>query len=181
MKWFCFFIIIFLININLFSYDWTVRQITILDSTNDNAKTIDTLQDKDGSVFKVSYTDNLRDEDVNKVIGLKNQLFGWHNLTIKALEFTFSKNILDIFILPSKLEFEGIDVVDSLPAGMLFFYTDALRFDFRMNKENMFLRINGKFNSEADFAKKIMSAYSDPMSYLKRNDPAYIPSRVEDT
>ncbi len=181
MKRVVFLLLIILININLYAYDWQSKSISLIDSTNDNGKTIDTVKDQADKVFKVSYINNPGDNDVDLVLKLKDQLYNWGDLSIDSIQFVFSsKDLLDIIIIPTKLEFDGTNIITTLPAGMLFFYTDALRYDFRMSKDGFFLRINGKFTTDADFKKKIMSAYNDPAGYLRRNDPAYLPSRVDD-
>ena len=75
----------------------------------------------------------------------------------------------------------GDDLRPFAPAGLFFSYTSALdlQYDFRVTKDNLFMRVNGHYQGEEEMEQKIADALSNPTAYLQRSDTEYLLSRID--
>lgn len=155
----------------LYGSNWTNFQLQVISETNVNSTVQTMLQDADGKLFRVISAQDVSDTNIQRIVTWKNLIGSWTNVSIKTIDFTVAVNEIDMVIIPESLMYNDTNIVSSLPAGMLFLDTGVLYYDFRMKKDNLFLRINGKYKDQEDLFKKIIFAYQDPNAYLRATEP----------
>jgi hypothetical protein len=154
-----------------FAYDWQAANIKVVDTVKAGDTTTLTLQDKDQHLFKVTYSGNNLSDDVAKaIIKYKTEFFAWRNLEMREIKFVYSLDILNIIIIPSRITYNGANIAYAIPAGIIFIYDptmpgSGLQYDLKILKENLIARVNGKYNTEADFDKNLFRVYDNPKAY----------------
>jgi len=63
---------------------------------------------------------------------------------------------------------------------MTFIYDYALRYNFRITKNEIFLRLNDKFIEEELLCKRMKEALDDPIAYLKKREPEYFLQKLNE-
>ncbi|MBU1075896.1 MAG: hypothetical protein KKH98_01295 [Spirochaetes bacterium] len=181
----CFFIMLPVAPV--LSFSWTEdeiqridsnEEITVLTTTNMETETEIKLKDKAGHIFSVLHPAAFPDRVVRNILKLKNDFFSWVGLQILELKFIVTENELKISLLPSEFLYSGTNISQNLPAGMFFTYTDSLQYNFRIMKDNMFIRIKGFFIDPAKLCEKIMEALKNPIAYIQKRDPEYFLSKL---
>jgi len=116
---------------------------------------------------------------MKQIMQLKDLFYSWKNIIVSSLRFTVTEDIVDTLIIPSKILIGGKDVSSFVPAGMLFSFSGSLGYDFRVTKDNLFLRVRGSYTTEDELEQKIASAISNPTTFMQRSDIEYVLSLVE--
>ncbi len=182
------FLFIFLPFSSIFAFTWTedeIRQIsrsekiTVVSTATKGIETFSVLKDKNGNTFNVINVGTLEKGSVKNILRLKEAFFNWSNLKIDRMKFMVSRKGLDIAVLPLHFAYSNINILPHLPAGMLFSYTDSLYYNFRITKDNLFIKISGDFTGETELCKKIIEAIKDPKEYIIKHDPKYILRQIQ--
>ena len=152
-----------------------VRITNIADGTNI------VLKDSKNNLLEIVYKKGLKKTDALNILNLKNKFFDWDYIKIRNIRFVADNNKLDIFISPEKVMVNKTNIVQYLPSGLFFTYGAAkeLQYNFRMNKENFFMRIKGHYISEQELVNKVNDAVKNPAAYIKKRDPEYFLSKLE--
>lgn len=137
------------------------------------------LVDNYSNQFVIIEKSDIDTETAEKVIKLKDDFFNWKSMKIDKIKFLVSKSKIDIVILPLSFTCNSNNIIPHIPAGLFFIYTDALKYNFRMIKDNIFIRMEGYFINEQVFNDKIEMALKDPSIYVKSHDPAYIVFKLD--
>ncbi len=182
------FLFIFLPVSYLSAFSWSAEdiekideneKISVVKKTNIDAETIIILTDKSGKEFEVASTIDYDSMAVRNILKLKNDFFSWPELEISKIKFIVSDNAIDISVIPIKLLCKGTNVISYLPAGMFFTYTDSLQYNFRMTKNNLFVRIKGFFINKDHLFNRIKEALDNPSAYIKKRDPEFFLAKLE--
>ena len=130
---------------------------------------------KDGSAneIKVRFQGELGDQWAEAVVSLNSKFRGWTYMKAGTLEFFLNGNTLEVLIIPSGFSYKGINFMPNIPGGMTFLYDYDLRYNFRVNKGDFFLRLNDKFIDEVSLCERMKEAVEDPISYMKKREPEY--------
>jgi hypothetical protein len=152
---------------------------TVVSTTTEEDRTVVTLQDSSNRTFIVAYLDEPASDTGKKVVQLKDLFFSWKNITINSLRFTITEGIVDALVVPGKILVDGRDVRSFVPAGLLFSFSGNLAYDFRVTRDNLFLRVRGTYTNEQEMTQKIAAALANPSLFLQRSDTEYVLSRVE--
>jgi len=152
---------------------------TLVSTATDGDRTVVTLQDAAGRSFDVAYLEEPSADVMTKVMQLKDLFYAWKTITIVSLRFTITEGIIDCLIVPSKILVGGKDVSSFVPAGLLFSFSGSLGYDFRVTKDNLFLRVRGAYTNEDELTQKIASALANPTTFMQRSDMEYVLSLVE--
>lgn len=158
---------------------WEEKGVTVVSSSLESGRNIAILRDKNGN-FSVSYTGQISNTIENRILALRSQILQWKNIEIKEMQFTVTNNEIEILLYPAKVIYNQIDMTNSLVSGMFFFYQEDLSYDFRMVKDNKFMKIKGKFTSEEELLKKMLFAIQNPTLYIKQNTMDYALSKLEE-
>jgi hypothetical protein len=164
---------------SLHALDWKSKNITVLETTKEKDVTTATLKDSEGNAFTVSYTE-LSDETADLILKRKDEFYRWKTMKINSIKFVAYRDRIEIAILPSTFSCSGTDIIPYLPAGMFFIYRDVLEYNFRITKDDLFVRIKGMWNTEEAICKKILEAIKDPLAYIRKRDPEYFLEKIEE-
>ncbi|HEX3046544.1 MAG TPA: hypothetical protein VHY08_17435 [Bacillota bacterium] len=170
-------LIIILAGATGYAYNWDSANIKVVETVKSGDQTTLTLRDKDKHLFKVSYPGNNLPDDVAKsIIKYKTEFFSWRNLKMQEITFVLSLDILEIVIIPDKILYNGANIVSAIPAGLVFEYDPAspdngLQYNFKILKDNLIARVNGKYTTEAEFDKQLFRVYDNPKAYLSGAKP----------
>jgi hypothetical protein len=164
-------------TVGLYSYDWSSKQFTVEKTEKSDIETILSLKDASGNPFTVTYKE-LTNDKAEIIIKLNQQFRNWKDMQIDKLSFTVESNEIQVFVLPSKYDYKEVNIVPHIPAGMLFIYSDLYKFNFRLVKDNYFIKIEGVFINEDSFSDSLVEAIKDPVKYLEKTNPLYIITKV---
>ncbi len=162
----------------LYSFDWSKHELNVESTIVQDSETIITIKDKNEKVFTVKYYNEISDENANSIIKLQKSFDKWRYMKVGSLKFVISNDIIEIVIIPSKFVYNNKNIVPYLPAGMLFIYNAELKYNFRMTKNNLFVRIKGRFKDERKFCRNLLYAVNYPHKYLKKRDPEYFLTKL---
>ena len=107
-----------------------------------------------------------------------NELVQIEGLTVSQASIIFSKEGFEAVIVPESFVKDDIDFASYLPAGLTFVYRTYTVYDFRMLKDNYFVRIRGEYFSPEDLLEKMKSAYDDPVKYIVSHNPEYVVTKL---
>ena len=166
-------LLVFLVafTVNIYAYDWTNDNVSIVNQSSDENKTELKLKDEVGNEFSVTYYDELQAETAKNILKLKKNFYEWEHMKVDNINFIASEGALQIAVIPKKYEYKGVDYNTFMPSGMLFTYTYTLQYNFRITVERLFIRIKGDFTTENDLSKKLADAVKNPQEFVKKRDP----------
>ena len=171
--------LILLFSAPVFAYDWQAKQISRETSLDKEDKTI-ALKDAAGNVFFVENGEDVTDEEASSIITMKDSFFGWQSIRIKELRFVSEAGSINALITTDSVQCNSVDITPNLTAGMLFtFENQTLSYNFRIKKDNYFLRINGAYISEKVLCDKMLEAVQTPQTFVQRRDPDYLLSHID--
>ncbi len=161
-----------------FAFDWTSKQYTVEKTDKSDIETILSMKDASGNPFTITSQKDISNDKAEIIIKLNQQLRNWKDMQIERLSFTVDNNEIQAFVLPSKYEYKGVNIVPHIPAGMFFMYGDLYKFNFRLVKDKYFIKIEGVFINEDNFSDSLVDAIKDPVKYLEKTNPLYIITKV---
>lgn len=164
---------------SLHAFDWKSENITVVETKKEDDVITASLKDSEGNAFTVSYSE-LNDATAELILKLKSDFYGWKTMQISSIKFVVYRDRIEIAILPSTFNCSGTDIIPYLPAGMFFIYRDVLEYNFRITKNDLFVRIKGMWNTEEAICKKLLEAIKDPLSYIRKRDPEYFLEKIEE-
>lgn len=164
----------------LYAYDWQSQGLTVVSNGNSTDRPSVTLKDSRNHVFTVVETVPVSDLFVTKILRYKDEFFAMRTLAIKSLTFTVYEDSFEVVLMPASFVIDGKDLNEYLPSGMLFYYQNDLNYDFRMNIGTVFMKIKGLYINEDAMVRKIRSAVSDPDAYIRRDDPDFVLSKLDE-
>lgn len=144
----------------------------------ENGQTVYQGIDKYGNELTVVGAENLNDNTLKGLEVMLAILNGWKHLTIGSQRVVVKEDALEMVLLPKEFIYEGIDFNQYMPAGMQFFYTTYLEYDFRLYKDKLFLRVNGQIFNEKQFCDKLIKALENPMLYIQTHNPDYLIEQI---
>ena len=163
----------------VFAYDWQTKQISRETSLDTEDKTI-ALKDAAGNIFYVENGEDVSEEEAASIITMKDAFFGWQSIKIKEIRFVSESGSINALITADSVQWNSVDITPNLTAGMFFtFENQTLSYNFRIKKDNYFLRINGAYISEKVFCDKMLEAVQTPQTFVQRRDPDYLLSHIE--
>lgn len=168
----------------IYAIDWTSRGANVTDKREDGLRVILTLKDGQNRIFKVTYQDEtMAGKLADKIIQYKNEFYSWRQIRVKEVNFVISPNFLEIVIIPFEIMHNKANLAGAIPAGIIMTYyleKDVLRYDFRMMKDNLLMRISGDNKAESEIVAKLAYAYDNPLLYLRRGDPEALLQEIEE-
>jgi hypothetical protein len=152
-----------------YALNWKLLNVELVNQTENDSQTIVVLKDKQNNVFKVIYQDEtMLDKLSAKIIKYKNEFYTWRNIHFKDLTFMVFAGFLDVVIIPQELMYNNMDLAEAIPAGITMTYDpdkDVMRYDFRIVKDDQFIRISGSYSQENELIDKIGTVYTNPVAY----------------
>lgn len=145
-----------------------------------NGQTVYTVTDPSGLSLTVATSAPLTAADGRVLERVDSTLSGWKNLKISEEKVVFHDGRADILVIPSSFVYKNIDLSKYMPSGIQFYYDKYLQYDFRMFKDNLFLRLKGEIFDESQFADRLYGAVQNPVLYLQTNNPEYLLQQIND-
>ncbi|MCU0843980.1 MAG: hypothetical protein MUC76_03530 [Spirochaetes bacterium] len=161
------------------AYDWAAVGIAVDGEERENGRTVLTLKDGEGKVFVLGYDAEPVDEVVKRILKIRSDFYAWKHVKIERMSFDYSKDVLEVNLVPAEFTYKGVNVLDYLPAGLLFSYYDATYYNFRITRDKMFVRVYGEYVAEEELCEKTITAISDPLAYVRARDPEYLLQRLD--
>jgi hypothetical protein len=162
--------------------NWPDANVT--DKKEDGSRVMLTLKDGQNHTFKVTYQDDaMSGKLADKIIQYKNEFYSWQQIRLKEVSFVVSADFLEIIIIPLEVMHNQANLASSIPAGITMIYypdKDTLRYDFRIMKDNLLMRIPGDYHTENEMVSKLTYAYDNPLLYLRRGDPESLLQEIEE-
>lgn len=159
-----------------YALNWKKFDAEVTNISKDGPKTTITLKDKKDKVFKVVYHDEaMLEKVVSKIIRFKNEFYGWREISFADISFLVFDNYLEVIVIPHEIIHQQNNLAKAVPAGITMMSPpdqDKMYYDFRIIKDNHFLRIDGAYLDEAELVNKLRSAYDYPLIYLQRGKSA---------
>ncbi len=162
----------------VFAFDWQTKQITHEASLDKEDNTI-ALKDAAGNLFFVENGADATEEEASAILTLKDTFFSWQSIKIKEIRFVSEAGAINVLIMPESVLWNSADITSNLTAGMVFSSENqSLIYNFRIKKDNYFLRINGAYISEKVLCDKMLEAVQTPQTFVQRRDPDYLLSHI---
>ncbi len=166
-------VLLFFIVSNASAFDWASRGLSFKDSGSVDEENFIILEDSSSIEVKIRFRNELGDSQAETVADLFSDFKSWKYLTMSRVEFFWIKDTCEILIIPTSYKYKDVEYTPYIPGGLVFIYDNYLRYNFRVNKDNFFLRINDKFINEEILSSRIKEAVDDPIAYLTKRDPEY--------
>ncbi len=173
-------LLIFIVTgISLYPETWFKTNLTIVDTTSDGVTIKNSLVDTKNNKVVVKYPINFSDENADKIQKALIQITSWNSVKYELIKFSVLDNITEIIILLDEIKLNKVNLIQYIPSGMLFYITSqGLEYDFRINAEDFFLRINGVYINSAEFFTKLEDALKNPENYIERHDPDFYMAKI---
>ncbi len=146
----------------------------VIRSRPDGERILYEVRDSAGNEFVAVYAGDLTSSQGERLDRIVEQFFAFSYVAIDRLRVVFSEDRIEILAVPASFAYEGVQLARYMPAGMTFYYVDALEYDFRIRVDNIFVRISGQFFDEDQFADRIARAVENPVAYMQTQDPQFI-------
>lgn len=166
-------IFLFLSVSGAMAYDWASAGMELKESGSTEEENFIILKDSSANEIKVRFTGELSDTWSEAVVNLNKKFRSWTYMKVDKLEFYVNGNTLEILIIPASFNYHGMDFLPHIPAGMTFLYDYDLRYNFRVTKNDYFLRINDRYIDESFLCQRMKEAIDDPVAYMKKREPEY--------
>lgn len=180
-------IIVFLIltGVHSHAFDWKKFDGEIINTAQDGQKTVVTLKDRKNKVFKIIYQDEGMLEKVTpKINKYKKEFYDWREITFTDISFMVFDNYLEVIVIPREIPHGQTDLAKAVPAGITMLSPpdqEKMHYDFRIIKDDYFLRIEGDYINEEELITKLRYAYDYPLVYLRRADPGLAKDVIPNT
>jgi hypothetical protein len=163
----------------VFAFDWQSKQIT-REKNMDKEDKVAAFKDASGKLFYIENGDDINDEEAATILKLNEIFSSWQSIKIKDIRFVSENGVVNILIAAESVQWNSTDIAPFLTAGMSFvFENQSLSYNFRIKKENYFLRINGAYISEKVLCDKMLEAIQTPQTFVQRRDPDYLLSHID--
>jgi len=165
---------------NAFAYDWKSAGFEETGSGLTGDENFLNLKDANSTVIKVRFQGELGETWAEKIVELNKKFGEWKYMKPDNIDYFITGDSLEILIIPSTFKYKDNDFLPYIPGGMTFIYDYALRYNFRITKNDIFLRLNDKFMEEELLCKRMKEALDDPIAYLKKREPEYFLEKLNE-
>jgi len=173
--------LLFCIGLGAYALDLASYGYQVLGIHQENELTVYEAKDTAGLSFAVASAAPLTGENMQVLHVILSTFEQWQYLKVSRIRIVFSaNNHADILVIPASFTYKGVDLSTYMPSGMQFFYDGYLGYDFRMYKDNLFLRLKGQVFDENDFASRLLNAVNNPVLYVQTTSPEYLLKQISD-
>jgi hypothetical protein len=156
------------------------KGISLASSTNEGTNFLFTYTNASGKGFSL-LSATLPDAAVqDKVVNLFNELSRWQELSIQDIRFSATATSVEAVVQPLELAIDGTNVAAYIPSGLYFVIDTSFRYDFRMVKNRVFMKIKGLFIDKDELLLKMKRALENPANYVQLTDPEYIFNKMNE-
>jgi len=163
------------------AYDWQSSGWSVKETGVQENENFLLLQNNYGKEIRVRYLEAEFDDTWgDQIVALYNRLSTWKYMKPAAIEFFINGRTLEVLVIPEVFNYKGYDFMPHIPGGMTFLSDYELRYNFRVTKDQFFLRLSDKFIDEELLCRRMKEAIDDPISYLKKREPEYFLSKLNE-
>ncbi len=164
-----------------FCVNWSGQGYTVVETKEELGRKITVLKGSDDATFTVSAGVTMTDRFLIDIKRIHTALTAIKSMKVKTLKFVVSSRGVEAVVIPDTFTYESVDIVPHVPAGLFFFASrDGLvRYNFRLTKDNIFVRIKGQFVDEKSLCAKLLEAIKNPEEYARRRDPDYFLAQLD--
>ncbi len=120
------------------------------------------------------------DKEKETVRIFAKEILTWPTLVAKSVKLIFRKEAVEINVIPMKLMYKETEYTSYLPAGITFIHTDYTMYDFRLVKDNYFIRIRGQYYGSDVLLGRMEEAVADPVKYIAVHDPEFMVKQISE-
>lgn len=101
-------------------------------------------------------------------------------LDVERLTITFTGSVAEVALIPSRFVYDGVNLLPNVPAGLRFQFDQVLEYDFRVRVGEFFIRLQGQYVDEEQFASRVVRAVRDPIAFLDSLRPEIVADRLNE-
>lgn len=163
----------------IFTQDFSNLNLSIVNQEEIKGETVVTLQDDVERKIVVTFKGELDNKQIDLIDTVYETLLTWEEVVLKESRIIFEKDKMNIIILPESITFKEMEISQYMPSGMQFYFKKFFEYDFRMFKDNLFMRMKGQYFSKDEFLEEIYNAANDPILYIQIHDPSYLIRQID--
>ena len=156
------------------AYNWPKYGFNVLEQTINTANKHIELTDPDGYLLTIKYQHQYEEKQFPRIIELNKLFHSWQNIGIQNLHFNIQQNLISIIVIIDSFQQDSIDLKPAIPAGFLFTDSDHLKYNFKLVKNKVLIRIKGDYLNETELTQKIQKALSGSLSDIDQSNPKSI-------
>lgn len=154
--------------------------ITLVSATNEGTNLLQFYQNAAGKSFSLVIAADPDNGVQEKVANLFNELQRWKDLSVQDIRFSANNGTVEAIIQPADLLIDGTNIAPFIPSGLYFIIDTSFRYDFRMVKNRVFMKIKGLFIDRGELYLKMKRALENPANYVQLTDPEYIFNKMNE-
>lgn len=170
-----------LLSVGAFAVDFTDYGYQVIATRQENNQSVYDLKDQAGVPTTVTLSAPVTADDGKTLQAILSTFEGWDTLKIDHVRIVFTgTQSADVLVVPTSFLYKSVDLAAYMPSGMQFSYAGYLEYDFRLLKDNLFLRLKGQLYDETQFADRLLNAIQNPILYLQTTNPEYLLQKIND-
>ncbi|MCF7950374.1 MAG: hypothetical protein K9L57_01930 [Spirochaetaceae bacterium] len=142
--------------------DFSSRGYDLLSRERQNRQIIYQLTNADGLSFTIVSEEEIKRPQLEQVAYFHDIFTNWNYLYISSMTYVFYEKELEINIRPKHFVYKNVDFAQYISAGIGFFHETVTTYNFRLNIDDMYPRIEGRLTTEEDLCEAILAAIKDP-------------------
>ena len=174
-------LVLFALTSSAYAYNWSAAGFQEISSGVEDDENYLILKDNNSVTIKIRFHDEAPRGWEDQVVELNKKFTQWKYMKSSAIDYLVTSNSLEVLITPNHFTYNNNDFLPYIPGGMTFILYDyGINYNFRVTKDNIFLRLNDKFIDEESLCKRIKEALDDPVLYLKKREPEYLLQKLNE-
>jgi hypothetical protein len=174
-------VILLIASFTAFGVDVQSYGYTVNGTHQENGKSFTDIIDSNGQAVSIATSGSAFTDANMKVLGdVLTTLESWSDLKIGSIKVIFNDDRADVLVVPTSFVYKDVDLAKYMPSGIQMYYDNYLQYDFRMLKDNLFLRLKGEVYDQDQFAGRAYEAVQNPVLFLQTNSPEYLLQRIND-
>lgn len=150
----------------------------ILSHSNNKYIVQNTATKKTVTVFSKTPLNAASYQDINKAMSFLSKL---DSISINKFAIVLS-DPLEAKVEPSKIVLQGKNYNSQIPSTISFIFMGKdVQYSFYMSFGKYIVKVKGLYLSENQLANHIQRVSSNPLAYIKSNNPAYLSEQVRDS
>lgn len=130
--------------------------------------------------FLVINESETKDSDLAGIDRMNEIFSTWQFIKIRSIKYVVNPGSIDVFLIPRTYDYNGKSYMENVVAGIhLVYVEESLRYNFRIKRGQMFLKISGAYIEEEVLCKKVEEAVADPQSFIQRRDADFLLTQIE--
>lgn len=139
------------------------------------------VRDPDGHEFEIRSTDDtLSERQLGMLEAIRGTVYNIDTLDVESMNVLFDEDRADILVVPARFEYDDMDLLRYIPAGLQFSFKQVLEYDFRVRVDEYFIRFHGQYIDEELFVTRLAGAITDPIGFLESQRPEFLAQRIHE-